>query len=149
VTGTQTVTVALDTAVVQGWIDNPAANQGVLLVNETTGAVVRVNASEFATASLRPKLSVSYTVTSSTFPGALQFSNANYNVNENAGTVTVTVTRTGGSMGSVSVNYATSDGPATAGNDYTGTSGTLTFADGEMSKTFTIPILDDNLVENN
>src|SRR5262249_40773870 len=149
VTGTQTVTVALDPAVVQSWINNPNANQGILLVNQTTGAVVRVNASENATASLRPKLSISYTVALSTFPGALQFSSSSFSVNESGGAATVTVTRTGGSTGSVSVNYATSDGPATAGNDYVATSGTLTFADGEMSKTFTIPILDDMLVENN
>src|SRR5262249_42971223 len=53
------------------------------------------------------------------------------------------------STGAVSVQYATSDGTATAGSDYTATSGTLTFADDETSKTFTIPIIDDNLVENN
>src|SRR5262249_7243903 len=135
-------------AVVQGWINNPSANQGILLVNETTGAIVRVDASENATVSARPKLSVSYTVASSTFPGTLEFSNSSFSVNENQGTATVTVTRTGGGTGSVSVDYATSDGPAMAGNDYVATSGTLTFAAGETSKTFTIPIIDDNLVEN-
>src|SRR5262249_41044280 len=115
----------------------------------TTGAVVRINASENATVSVRPKLSVTYSVGSATAqPGTLQFSAANYTVNENGGTATITVTRTGGSSGSVSVNYATSNGTATAGSDYTATSGTLTLADGETSKTFTIPILDDSLVEN-
>src|SRR5262249_29361987 len=80
-------------------------------------------------------------------PGALQFSAPSYTVNENQGTITVTVTRTGGSAGSVSVNYATSDGTANAGSDYTASAGTLTFADGELTKTFTIPILDDTAVE--
>src|SRR5262249_34495147 len=84
-TGTHTFTVNLDPAVVQSWIDNPNADQGILLVNETTGAVVRVDASENATASARPKLSVSYTVALSTFPGALQFSNSSFSVNENQG----------------------------------------------------------------
>ena len=54
-------------------------------------------------------------------PGTLQFSAASYSVNENQGTATITVTRTGGSTGSVSVNYATSNGTATAGSDYTAT----------------------------
>src|SRR5262249_46837271 len=66
-TGAQAITANLDPAVVQSWIDNPSANQGIVLVNATTGAVVRVNASENATAAVRPKLSVSYTVSSS-FP---------------------------------------------------------------------------------
>src|SRR5262249_56124928 len=108
-TGTQSITINLDPAVVQSWVNNPSADQGILLVNETPGAVVRVNASENATVSVRPKLSISYTVSSSSSkPGALQFSNATYSVNENGGTATITVTRTGGSSGSVSVNYATS-----------------------------------------
>src|SRR5258708_12945591 len=77
------------------------------------------------------------------------FSAEHKRVNERQGTVTVPVTRTGGSTGSVSVNYATSNGTATAGSDYTATSGTLTFADGEMSKTFTVPITNDTLVEGN
>ena len=96
---------------------------------------------------LPPKLSVGYTVAPHDVPGSLQFSDS-LTANENQGTATITVTRTGGSVGSVSVNYATSNGTATAGNDYTAASGTLSFADGEMSKTFTIPIIEDTLVEN-
>src|SRR5262249_44351578 len=81
-------------------------------------------------------------------PGALQFSAASYTASETQGSITITVTRTGGSNVPVTVNYATSAGPATAGSDYTAASGTLTFAAGETSKTFAIPILDDTLVEN-
>ena len=40
---------------------------------------------------------------------------------------------------------ATADGTATAGSDYTTTSGTLTFAAGERSKTVSVPITDDSL----
>ncbi len=43
----------------------------------------------------------------------------------------------------VTVDYATSDGTAKAGEDYTATSGTLTFAKGETAKTIAVPILDD------
>ncbi|VXD16034.1 putative aggregation factor core protein MAFp3, isoform C (fragment) [Planktothrix serta PCC 8927] len=84
-----------------------------------------------------------------TNPGTLAFSIDNIDINENAGIATVTVNRTGGTDGIVGVNYATSDGNAIAGNDYTTTSGTLTFAAGETSQTFAVNILDDTLVEGN
>ena len=45
--------------------------------------------------------------------------------------------------GTVTVDYATTDGTATAGSDYTATSGTLTFAAGETEKTVSVPVLDD------
>ena len=43
----------------------------------------------------------------------------------------------------VSVAYATADGTATAGSDYTATSGMLVFAPGETSKTLAVPIVGD------
>ncbi len=45
--------------------------------------------------------------------------------------------------GSVRVDYATSDGTAAAGSDYTARSGTLTFTAGETSKMVSVPVLDD------
>ena len=45
--------------------------------------------------------------------------------------------------GTVTVDYATADGTATAGADYTATSGTLRFAAGETSKTVSVTVLDD------
>ena len=47
----------------------------------------------------------------------------------------------------VSVDYATADETATAGSDYTATSGTLTFAAGETAKTVSVPVLDDAIHE--
>lgn len=58
------------------------------------------------------------------------------------GDTTITVTRSGGSDGRMTVNYATSNGTAETG-DYTPASGTLTFEDGETSKTFTVTTLQD------
>ena len=43
----------------------------------------------------------------------------------------------------VTVDYATSDGTATAGSDYTATSGRLTFATGETENTVRVPVLND------
>src|SRR5262249_27875630 len=64
--GSQTISVNLDPAVVQSWVNNPNADQGILLVNETPGAIVQVGASENATVASRPKLSVTYTAGSTT-----------------------------------------------------------------------------------
>ena len=75
--------------------------------------------------------------------GTLQFAVASFVVIEDIGQMTVTVQRVGGSNGSLSVEYATADGTAIAGQDYTATSGTLNFANGETSKTFNVPIAED------
>ena len=53
----------------------------------------------------------------------------------------VTLSRTLGEA--VSVDYATADGTATAGEDYTETSGTLTFEPGDTAMTVSVPVLDD------
>ena len=47
----------------------------------------------------------------------------------------------------VTVDYATADGTATAGSDYTATSGALTFAPGDTAKTVSVPVLDDAIDE--
>jgi len=47
----------------------------------------------------------------------------------------------------ITVSYATVPGNATSGVDYLPVSGTVTFAPGEIFKTFTVPILDDPYAE--
>lgn len=76
-------------------------------------------------------------------PGTLQFSAHPQLGWEHDGTVTVTVTRTFGASGAVSVHYATGGGNATPDVDYTPVSGTLQFADGEVVKTFAVPVTFD------
>jgi surface-anchored protein len=66
--------------------------------------------------------------------GQLQFETSTYSVNEGAGTASIDVVRVGGSDGRIAVNYATSNGTATTGSDYTSASGTLEFLDGETRR---------------
>ncbi|MDT4966986.1 MAG: hypothetical protein QOJ64_1723 [Acidobacteriota bacterium] len=81
-------------------------------------------------------------------PGVLQFSAPTYSVNENGAQATITVMRTGGSIGQVAVQFATSDGTAKKPGDYIATSGTLSWVDGDASsKTFNVSIIDDNTYE--
>lgn len=47
----------------------------------------------------------------------------------------------------ITVNYATNDGTATAGSDYTATNGTLTLAAGSTTATINVPILGDTVFE--
>ncbi len=67
----------------------------------------------------------------------------------NSGTVnmTFTVTLSQAATSPVTVQYATADGTATAGSDYNAASGTLTFAAGQTSKTITVAVRGDTLVE--
>lgn len=84
-----------------------------------------------------------------TEPGIIEFSSPTYSVAEEGGIdATITVTRTGGSSGSLSIDYASSDGTATAGVDYTMVSGTLSWLDGDSSaKTFSVPVINDAIDE--
>jgi beta-glucanase (GH16 family) len=76
---------------------------------------------------------------------AVSFSAAAYDVNEAAGTATITVNLDLASSSSISVDYATSNGTAAAGTDYTSAAGTLNFAPGDTSKTFTVSIQDNTV----
>lgn len=81
-------------------------------------------------------------------PGILQFSDASFAVNEDGTPLAaVTVTRTEGSTGTVSTTIVLTDGSAIASQDYISTPIEVNFADGEMTKTVQIPIVDDSLVE--
>ena len=79
--------------------------------------------------------------------GVLQFSQATFNVNEGSGSATITVTRTVDLIGTVTVNFSTSNGTANQGQDYGHTAGTLTFGPGVASQTFQVPIIDDTVAE--
>lgn len=78
----------------------------------------------------------------------LSFAATAITVGENDGTATLTVTRSRSSSGAVTVDYATASGTATSGSDFTATSGTLTWADGDASsRTITVPITADATAE--
>jgi len=82
-----------------------------------------------------------------TVPTGVQFELGTQFAFEGGQSAVVKVIRTGDVSGATSISYATADGTATAGADYTAASGTLDFAAGELSKLITIPILNDNIFE--
>ncbi|MFN9503734.1 MAG: Calx-beta domain-containing protein [Rubrivivax sp.] len=75
-----------------------------------------------------------------------QFSATGYSVTEGTASVVITVTRSSGASAG-SVAYATANGSALAGSDYTSKTGTLAFAAGVLSRTFSVPIKNDTVVE--
>lgn len=102
---------------------------------------INVHSTNFTSGEIRGQFGSSATSESA------QFSASNYVVNENAGSATVAVTRTGNTANAATINYATSNGTADSVSDYTSTSGSLQFAAGETVKYFSVPIIDDGLVE--
>ena len=85
---------------------------------------------------------------STTVLGPVALSVADARVHEGTDeTIDFTVSLSRTSSGSVTVDYETADGTATAGSDYTARSGTLTFAPGDTSKTVAVAVLDDAVDE--
>jgi hypothetical protein len=83
-------------------------------------------------------------VTGSPSGDAFNMSEVSTTVAETGGSVTLTVLRQGVGAGAASVDYSTVDFTAHAPEDYATTSGTLTWADGDLTpQTVTIPIIDD------
>lgn len=68
---------------------------------------------------------------------------------ESASNASLTITLSATSSNDVTVNYATSNGTATAGADYTATSGTATISAGATTATIAVPILADTVDEAN
>ncbi len=85
---------------------------------------------------------------------AVQFGGPSASMSEAIGSIDINVTRSGDISSTSTVNYATFDGsppiapattpmPATQGKDYLFSAGTLTFAPGQISRTFKILIPDE------
>ena len=68
-------------------------------------------------------------------------------MSEDVGDANFIIERVGGSDGAASVTVSTFDGSAVAGNDYTQTTLTFDFADGQTSQDFAVPILNDSIGE--
>jgi hypothetical protein len=93
--------------------------------------------------------------------GVIQFAAAAYSVNEAAGSVAITVTRSGDLSLPASVDYATNDGSspgvfvpcslvsgaALDRCDFGRAAGSLQFAAGQSSRTFTVLVLNDSFIE--
>ena len=137
------------------WADGDAADKTFTITIVDDSAVeaaenFTVALSNVQTAKLGSNTSATINISDNDSTGTLQLSSTAYTVTEGTDlVVTITVNRTGGTAGPVSVDYATSNGSAVDPSDYTSTSGSLSWVDGDAAaKTFTVTINDDSIVEN-
>jgi hypothetical protein len=83
----------------------------------------------------------SNTVSFEASAGFIEFPSRWIKVNKTAGTASITVTRFGGGSGAITVTATTANSSAIAGTHFTHTSGSISWANGEVgNKTFTVPI---------
>ena len=79
----------------------------------------------------------------------VSFSTNTFTVDEFTNQAIITAVLSAPSGRIVYVNYYSTNGTATAGSDYTDVSGLLTFASGQVSRSFAVPILPDTIDEPN
>lgn len=124
----------------------------VYVANRTSGGVSVIdtlsNAVSFIAVGLQPVAFGQFILGIIPGAGQLQFSAIDFRVDEGL-TAIITVVRRDGNEGAVSVQFATSNGSAVASGDYTATSGTLNFAAGVTSQSFSIAIGADGVTEGN
>jgi uncharacterized repeat protein (TIGR01451 family)/uncharacterized delta-60 repeat protein len=123
----------------------PIIANGLPEGNLTVGLALQ-NPTNTALDTVLPTSATLTIVDNSLAPGNLTFSTNSYSVLETATNAIITVIRTNGSVGQVSVHFSTSDGTATNGVNYIATNGTLSFVDGQLSKSFSVPIINNTNV---
>lgn len=74
-------------------------------------------------------------------PPAPSFAVANAPTVNGGSPLVFSITKSGSTSSTYTVNYATANGTAVAGTDYTATSGTLSFAPGDVTKTVSVATL--------
>ena len=112
-------------------------------LNETINFVL----SSPVNATLTSPSAATITIVDDDSPATVGFAQSNYSVAEDSGIATVSIALDTASGRPITLNYATSNGTATAGDDYTTTSGTVTFAAGELTKNIVIPVRNDTMDE--
>ncbi len=131
------------------WNDGDAVSQNISIpISGTTPfygtKTFTLTLSNATGATLGSLTTATVTITGSAPPppaGNLSFSAATTTVSQTATSVTLTVNRTNGNGGAISVQYATSNGTAIAGTDFTASSGQLSWADGDATpKTLTVAL---------
>jgi hypothetical protein len=116
-------------------------------LNDEPNETFTLTLSNPGNAKLGTPATTTVTITDDDAPPSVAWTSASFTVGEGAGTGLATAQLSAASAFTVTVNYATSNGTATAGSDYTARSGTLTFGPGATSASFSVPITNDTTLE--
>jgi Calx-beta domain len=115
---------------------------GVAMINFTLASGVAIGTSMTVTATNESTGDTSgFSNAVPALPVSVAFIAAGFSAQSTDTTASIDVHRSGNSAVAVSVNYATSNGSAIAGQDYTAVSGTLTFAPAQNDLIISVPIL--------
>ncbi|UPK09256.1 DUF4082 domain-containing protein [Bradyrhizobium sp. 155] len=98
--------------------------------------------------SLGAPRTVLVTIVDDDSPASIAMADVVMSVAESSPTATITLLRSGNVSQAATAGFTTSSGSALAGSDYTTTSGTVTFAAGQVSQTISVPIINDATPEN-
>ena len=138
------------------WADGDGADKTVsipiiqdLIVegNETVQFAMALPANRFGSV-LGAQTTTSFTITDTNPAPALSIAGTSVpEGNSGSSPAAFSVTLTGSTAQAVTIQYATANGSASAGSDFTTTSGTLTFNPGETTRTISVPILGDTTSE--
>ena len=136
------------------WADGDSAPKSITVAilnsgSSTQGLAFGVKLFRPRDANLASARTATVNITTATSAGNLVVASPSYSIPVTGNTVNVSVQRTGGASGVVSVEHSTVDGTAIAGTNYMASSGTLVWADGDVTpKTFGVPIVDSNFTGN-
>ncbi len=128
-----------------GSIDPGASAQVTVAVTPADPGVITQTASVAASENelASANLTAITTATVLQTPGTFQFQSAMFSVPEKAGLANIMVMRSGGALGAATVNFQATAASATPGVDFTPAAGTLSFAPGQTTATFQVPVIAD------
>jgi hypothetical protein len=138
-----TATTSLLSATPSGQLSDSNATNITFLSSDGKSLYYDSNATTLTAGASNPNQSTQILAASAPFTIAnqIQFQSWESSAQETDGSIVVTVLRSSPATTAASVNYAVENGTATAGTDFAATSGTLNFAAGQASQTFTIPLI--------
>lgn len=143
------VQVPLSQQTLQAWANGTFDNFGWMFVSSSDSSWEFSSSEQFNVdgINLRPELTILYTEPGAAAAGEFSFAVAEQTVSEGDVLAVIEVERIGGSTGAASVDYSINFETASAADISGPTAGTLNFTDGEITKSFTITIVNDSTSE--